>query len=270
MTRFPAIIVVAVIIVAALFTSRSFAEIKTQAIEYKVGDANLQGFLVYDDAIPASQKRPGVIVVHEWWGLNDYPKMRAQMLTKLGYVAFCADMFGKGKTTEDAKQAAAWMGEAMKNPDVVRARAQAAFDILKKQPQVDSTKIAAIGYCFGGGVVLNMARAGSDLAGVVSFHGGLETEHKAQKGQVKAQILVCHGADDTFESPESIAAFQKEMTDAGVNWQMNVYSGAQHAFTNPDVDKFGLKGARYNKIADQRSWEAMRAFFKDVFGEGAN
>ena len=255
-----------IVATAAMLTSSARAEIKTQAIEYKVGDANLQGFLVYDDSMPASQKRPGVIVVHEWWGLNDYPKMRAQMLAKLGYVAFCADMFGKGKTTEDPKQAQAWATEVYKNPDVARARAQAAFEMLKKQPQVDPSKIAAIGYCFGGGIALGMARSGMDLAGVVTFHGALDTEQRAQKGQVKAQILVCHGADDPFETPESVAAFQKEMTEAGATWQMNIYSGAQHAFTNPNVDKFALQGARYNKIADQRSWEAMQAFFKEVFG----
>jgi dienelactone hydrolase len=259
-------VIVVTVVTITLFTSRTFAEIKMQPIDYKVGDANLQGFLAYDDSVPANQKRPGVIVVHEWWGLNDYPKMRAQMLAKLGYVAFCADMFGKGKTTEDPKQAQAWATEVYKNPDVAKARSQAAFEMLKKQPQVDPSMIAAIGYCFGGSIVLDMARSGMDLTGVVTFHGGLDTEHRAQKGQVKAQILVCHGADDGFETPESVAALQKEMTDAGVVWQMNIYSGAQHAFTNPNVDKYGLQGARYNKIADQRSWEAMQAFFREIFG----
>jgi dienelactone hydrolase len=258
---------VAIIVAAAMLASSARAEVKTQSIEYKVGDATLEGFLSYDDSIATGEKRPGVIIVHEWWGLNDYPKMRAQMLAKLGYVAFCADMYGKGKTTRDPKQAEAWATEVATKPDVAKARTQAAFDMLRKQPQVDPQKIAAIGYCFGGSVVLEMARRGMDLAAVVSFHGGLDTEHKAQKGQVKAQILVCHGADDTFDPPENVVNFQKEMTEAGVSWQVNIYSGAVHAFTNPDADKAGIKGVAYNKVADQRSWEAMRQFFKEVLGK---
>ena len=188
------------------------------------------------------------------------------MLAKLGYVAFCADMYGKGKTTRDPKQAEAWATEVGTNPEIAKARAIAAFEQLKRQPQVDGQKIAAIGYCFGGGVVLEMARRGMDLASVVSFHGGLATQRPAQKGQVKAQILVCHGADDTFDPPEHVANFQKEMTDAGVTWQMNIYSGAQHAFTNANADKAGIKGVAYNKTADERSWEAMQQFFKTTLG----
>jgi dienelactone hydrolase len=257
----------AIVLAVALFASAVSAAIKTETVAYKAGDAELEGFIAYDDSVPATEKRPAVIIVHEWWGLTDYPKMRAQMLAKLGYVAFCADMYGPGKTTQDPKQAGVWAGEVARNPDVEKARAQAAFDVVRKRPEVDPQKIAAIGYCFGGGVALDMARNGMDLAGVVGFHASLATQRPAQKGHVKAQVLVCHGADDTFESAEDVANFQKEMTTAGVTWQMNIYSGAVHAFTNANADKFGIKGVAYNKIADERSWEALQTFLKDVFGK---
>jgi len=186
------------------------------------------------------------------------------MLAELGYVAFALDMYGEVATGRE--HAMALITGLVQNPPLLRKRAAAGFDVLKAQPGVDTGRLAAIGYCFGGGVVLEMARRGMDLASVVSFHGGLATQRPAQKGQVKAQILVCHGADDTFDPPEHVANFQKEMTDAGVTWQMNIYSGAQHAFTNANADKAGIKGVAYNKTADERSWEAMQQFFKTTLG----
>jgi dienelactone hydrolase len=237
---------------------------KTETIEYKVGETNCKGYLAYDDAIEA--KRPGVIVIHEWWGLSDYPKRRAEQLAQLGYVAFCADMFGEGKTTRDPKQAGKWANAIYEDSKLMADRFNGAVEQLKKQSRVDAQRIGAIGYCFGGGTVLNMARTGADLKGVVSFHGALGTQTPAKKGAIKSQVLVCHGADDSFDPPEGVLNFQKEMTDAGARWQLILYSGAQHAFTNPDADKFGIQGVAYNATADRRSWKAMQAFFDEVFG----
>jgi dienelactone hydrolase len=260
MQPFPAI---AAIVIAMSWSPPSFAAVKTQTVEYKAGDTTCRGFVAYDDS--SNDKRPVVLIVHEWWGLNDYPKRRAEQLAALGYVAFAADMFGDGKTTRDAAEAKSLSGQFISKPDVVKARTQAALETARRQPHADPDRVAAIGYCFGGFVVLGMARAGMDLDGVVSFHGGLATESPATKGQVKSRILICHGNDDTFLTPQEISNFQKEMTDARVDWQMNIYSGAVHAFTNPDADKAGLPGVAYHKLADQRSWEAMKLFFQEIF-----
>lgn len=242
------------------------AAMKTETIDYKVGDKDFRGFLAYDDSI--SGKVPGVLVVPEWWGLNDYAKSRAERLAKLGYVAFAMDPYGDGKTTTDPKEAGKWAG-ALRGGDrkELRERANASLDLLKKNEHVDPEKVAAIGYCFGGTAVLELARSGADLAGVVSFHGSLGTPHPEDAKNIKGKVLVCHGADDTFESPEEIAGFQQEMRDAKVDWQMNIYSGAVHAFTNPDADKFGIKGIAYNANADHRSWQAMKDFFSELFGK---
>lgn len=252
------------IVVLFFITSSTFAAMKTQTIEYKVGDTTCKGYLAYDDSTDA--KRPGVIIVHEWWGLTDYPKRRAEQLAQLGYVAFCADMFGDGKTTSDPKEAERLITALGKTPDVAAARRQAAFDVLTKQPQVDATRIGAMGYCFGGAQALAMARAGMDLKGVVSFHGSLGTESPAKKGAVKAKVLVCHGAADPMVKAEQVQKFEKEMDDAGVDWEVNVYAHAVHAFTNPDADKFKIPGIGYNAEADRRSWKAMQIFWDEVFG----
>jgi dienelactone hydrolase len=254
----------AAIVVLLVVTSSTFAAMKTQTIEYKVGDTTCKGYLAYDDSTDA--KRPGVIIVHEWWGLTDYPKRRAEQLAQLGYVAFCADMFGEGKTTNDPKQAMQFVTELGKKPEVATARTQAALDQLKKQPQVDATRIGAMGYCFGGAQALSMARAGMDLKGVVSFHGSLDTDSPAKKGNVKSKVLVCHGAADPMVKAENVQKFEKEMDEAGVDWQVNVYAHAVHAFTNPDADKFKIPGIGYNAEADRRSWKAMQMFWDEVFG----
>jgi dienelactone hydrolase len=242
------------------------AEIKTQTVEYKDGDATLKGFLAYDDAVEG--KRPGIVVVPEWWGLVDYPKSRAEQLAKLGYVAFAADIYGEGYTTMDPKVAQQKAGEA-KQADLLAKRGLLALEQLKKDPHVDPSKTAAIGYCFGGGTVLEMARrGGGDLLGVISFHGALDTQHPAQVGEVKAKILVCHGDADPFVPAEQLAKFEKEMKDAGADVKVIKYPDAKHAFTNPDVDKVGLEGAAYNKAADEKSWNDMQQFFKELFGTG--
>ncbi|KAF0220870.1 MAG: dienelactone [Geobacteraceae bacterium] len=250
------------LLMAALMAASAQAAIRTQKVEYRHGDATLQGYLAYDDAVTG--KRPGVLVAPEWWGLNDYAKGRAEQLARLGYVVFATDMYGKGKTTTDPKEAGQLAGLFRNDRKLMRARAAAGLDILRNRPQVDTTRIAAIGYCFGGTVVLEMARSGADLKGVVSFHGGLATSNPADARNIKGKVLVLHGADDTFESPAEIAAFQDEMRQAKVDWQMNYYGGAVHSFTNPAAGRVGIKGVAYNEAADRRSWQAMRDFFDEI------
>ena len=243
--------------------SIAHAKVVTEPMEYRDGDTVLEGYMAYDDSI--SGKRPGVLVVHEWWGLNDYARKRTEQLAQLGYVAFAVDMYGKGVLAKTPQEASTLAGRFKDDRQKMRRRAGLGLEVLKAHKLVDEGKIAAIGYCFGGTTVLEMARGGADIAGVVSFHGGLATPSPAEKGVVKAKVLVLHGADDPFESPAEIAAFQDEMRAAGVDWQMVYYGGAVHGFTNPDADAAGIKGVRYNAPADKRSWEAMRQFFKELF-----
>jgi len=252
-------------IVAALLilSAQALAEVKTQTIDYQSGDTKLQGYLAYDDSFTG--KRPGILICHEWWGLTDYPKHRAEQLAKLGYVAFALDMYGTGVTADNAQDATKLSTPFDQDRQLVRTRALAGLDVLKQQPQVDPTKIAAIGYCFGGMVALELARAGTNLTGVVTFHGALGTPHPELDQPITAKILVCTGADDAFVPPAAVEAFQNEMRAAYADYQINVYSHAVHAFTNPDADKFGLKNIAYNAEADHRSWEAMIAFFNEIF-----
>jgi dienelactone hydrolase len=248
-----------------LMTTTAQAALKTELIDYRDGDTLLEGYLAYDDTLTG--KRPGVLIVHEWWGMNDYVKWRAEQLARLGYVAFALDMYGKGKTTHSAHEASRLAGPFRINRAIGRARAAAGLEILRKRPEVDPARIAAIGYCFGGSIVLEMARGGADLKGVASFHGGLSTPKPEDAKNIKGKVLVLHGADDPFESPAEIAAFQDEMRRAGVDWQMNIYGGAVHSFTNPDAGKTGLDGVAYNEKADRRSWQAMLAFFDEILGK---
>lgn len=253
---------VAAILIATAGTLR--AEIRTETVIYQAGQVQAHGFLAYDDSV--SGKRPGIVVVPEWWGLNDYPKTRAKMLASLGYVALAADIYGDGKNTTDPKQAGTW-AVAMRAGDrkELRARIAAALDKLKSDPHVDATRTAAIGYCFGGGTVLELARSGADVTGVVSFHGNLDTALPASPGEVKAKILVCHGANDPHEPPAQVQAFQDEMRNAKADWQMDIYSGAEHGFTNPANADSHTPGIAYNKEADHRSWRAMQDFFEEIF-----
>ena len=250
-------------LMAVLIATSVQAAVRTEKVEYRHGDAVLEGYLAYDDSMTG--KRPGVLVVHEWWGVNDYAKHRAEELARLGYVAFALDMYGKGKATTDVKEAARLSGMFKDNRPLGRARAAAGLDVLRSRPQVDPARIAAIGYCFGGTVVLELARSGADLKGVASFHGSLATPNPADARNIKGKVLVLHGADDPFESPVEVAAFQEEMRQAGVDWQMNIYGGAVHSFTNPDSGKAGIKGVAYNEAADRRSWLALRDFFDEIF-----
>ncbi|MEI7999557.1 MAG: dienelactone hydrolase family protein [Candidatus Omnitrophota bacterium] len=240
----------------------AFAEVRSQTIEYKQGGATLEGYLAYDDA--SQGKRPGVLVVHEWKGLNEYAKMRADMLAKLGYVAFAADIYGKGVRPETFEQAGAEAGKYKNDRPLLRQRVLAGLEMLKAQMKVDVSHIAAIGYCFGGTTVLELARAGTDIKGIVSFHGGLSSPTPADAKNIKTRILVLHGADDPFVPPAEVVGFEKEMQDAKVDYQLIKYPNAVHGFTNP-ANTGEPKGALYNKEADNRSWKEMQRFFKELF-----
>jgi dienelactone hydrolase len=244
--------------------ANAMGAIKTETIEYTQGDAKLKGFLAYDDS--AGPKRPGILVVPEWWGLNDYAKSRARQLAKLGYVAFAADMYGDGKTTTDPKIAPTLAGPVMQDRALMRSRVNAALDQLKGRAEVDPAKIAAIGYCFGGTSVLELARSGAPVLGVVCFHGGLTTPNADDAKKIKGRVLVLTGANDAFIPPDQRDAFAKEMADAKVNWEMDVYCDAVHAFTNPDAGQFGMPNVQYNKQADERSFARMIGFFNEIFG----
>jgi dienelactone hydrolase len=208
-----------------------------------------------------------VIVVHEWWGHNQHARNQAIRLAKAGYVGFALDMYGKGKVTSHPKDAQAFATEATKDPQVVKARFLAALDVLRKDPHVDPERIAAIGYCFGGGVALGMARQGVDLDAVVSFHGSIATQQPAAPGAVKARLLVLNGADDGMVSAEQIEAFKKEMTAARAKFEFVNLPHAKHSFTNPDADKVGMPALAYNAEADKASWDAMLKLFAEVFAK---
>jgi len=232
-------------------------------VEYLDEDQMLKGYIAYDPS--NTEKRPCVVVVHEWYGLNDYSKRRARQLAGMGYVAFAADMYGNGMVAAGREQAAKLAGQVRSDRALMRRRAAAALAVLKADPRVDPGRIAAIGYCFGGGCVLELARSGAALAGVVSFHGNLDTPHPEATEKPKAAILVCHGAADPHVPPESLNAFVREMNRCAADWQLNMYGGAVHAFTNPDSGVDPSKGAAYNAEADRRSWNDMLAFFARVF-----
>lgn len=247
-------------------TASANAKLVTEEITYHAGDTPLKGLIAYDTKFKG--KRPGILVVHEWWGHNAYARHRAEMLAKLGYTAMALDMYGNGKTASHPKDAGKFATEVTSHPELAKARFEAALDVLKKQPTVDDNNIAAIGYCFGGGVVLNMARMGVDLKGVASFHGSLAAYQPAEKDKVKAKIMVFNGEADPFTTREQIAAFKAEMDKAGVDYQFINYPGAKHSFTNPEADKFGKEfnlPLAYNKKADKDSWQRMQKFFKRIF-----
>lgn len=248
-----------------LLSGSALAVMQTETVDYKDGDVELKGYIFWDDAF--SGPRPGVLVVHEWWGLNDYAKLRAEMLAETGYVAFAADMYGDGKMTRHADEAKGWMQQITANSEAWQRRANLALEKLRAHPLVDGEKLAAIGYCFGGATVMQLAYTGVDLDGVVSFHGSLPPATPEQADKVKTRVLVAHGAADTFVPPERIEAFKKALSDAGVDWEMDIYGGARHSFTNPYADGYGIDGLAYAEQADRRSWLRMLAFFDDIFGD---
>ena len=248
------------------WTATTQGAVQGTEVEYPAGESVLKGYLAFDDSIQG--KRPGILVVHEWWGHNPYARKRADMLAELGYTALAVDMYGDGRTASHPKDAAIFSGEVKKNIPMARERFIAAIKLLQKEPTVDKEKISAIGYCFGGGVVLEMARSGLDLDGVASFHGSLTTENPARPGVVKAKVLVLNGEDDPFVKAEQIEAFKKEMDAVGISYRFINYPGAKHSFTNPDADTFGKKfnlPLAYSPEADQLSWQAMQDFFNEIY-----
>lgn len=254
------------LILALTGVSTADTRIVGKTVEYTAQGVLMKGYLAYDENI--KRQRPGVLVVPEWWGVNDYVRKRARMLAELGYTALVVDMYGDGKQAMTPEEAGQLSSGIMKKLDVAKARFVAAMDFLKGQTTVDPTRIAAIGYCFGGGVVLNMARLGIDFKGAVSFHGGLTAVEPAQPGSIKAKILVLTGADDKFVPPEQVEAFKREMKAEGSDFRVICYPGAKHSFTNPDADALGKKFAMpiaYNAEADQKSWEEMRKFLESIF-----
>jgi dienelactone hydrolase len=247
-----------------LVAASAQAKVVTREVPYKDGEADLIGFLAFDDA---KAKAPGVVIVPQWMGLTEYEKGRARQLAELGYVAFCADIYGKGLQAKDAAEAGALAGKFKGDRALFRSRLNAGLRALRSStPTVDPKRCAAIGYCFGGTGVLELARSGADVLGVVSFHGGLDSPSPADGKNIKAKVLVLHGADDPFTPKPDIAAMEKELKDAGVDYQLVFYSGAVHAFTQPMAGNDPSKGAAYNEKADKRSWRAMLDFFGEIFG----
>lgn len=238
-------------------------KVVTRSIAYTDGDVQLEGYYAYDDAVAGP--RPGVLLVHAWWGLGNDEKARAHQLAELGYAAFALDMFGKGKFTDDPAQAGQWAGAFYQDRQLARTRAAAGLAVLTSQAEVDSSRVAAIGYCFGGSIVIELAYSGADLRGIVTFHGNPLPAMEGDADRVKAHMLICHGAADTLVGMDKINAFTDSLAGSTIDWELIVYAHAKHSFTTPSVDKMNLAGAGYNALADNRSWKAMRAFFEEVF-----
>ena len=249
-----------------LFPALSHAELVEKTVEYKSGGDVMEGFHVYDDAVEG--ERPGILVVHQWTGLGDHEKERSRKLAELGYNVFAADIYGKGVRPQPPASGAE-AGKYKENRDLYRTRLAAGLVILKSDARTDKSELGAVGFCFGGTGVLEMARAGMGVSGVVSFHGGLAAAEgkEAKEGGVKTAILVCHGAADPHVSPEEVMGFGKEMSQAKVDWEMDIYSDAVHSFTQKSAGDDPSKGSAYNKRADERSWAAMKNFFAMIFAK---
>ena len=250
-------------VLLALSAFVTLAEVKVETIVYKQGDTECEGYFAYDDAVAGP--RPGVLVIHDWMGNGEFSKKRVVELAQLGYAAFAADIYGKGVRPKDSGEAAQQAGHYKKDRALLRARALAALEELKKQKVVDPKKLAAMGYCFGGTTALEVARSGADVLGVVSFHGGLSTPTPEDAKQIKGKVLALHGADDPFVKPEEVAAFNKEMADAKVDMTFMAFPNAVHGFTNPAAGSDNSKGAAYNENANKQSWDAMKKFFAEIF-----
>jgi len=246
--------------------SASHAAVQGREVTYSANGTTLKGYIAYDDA--AKGQHPGILVVHEWWGHNEYARKRARMLAEQGYTALAVDMYGDGKQAHHPDDAGKFASEVSQNAPLAKARFEAALELIKKEKTVDAANIAAIGYCFGGSVVLNMARAGEPLKAVASFHGGLATKQPAERGKVNARIASFTGEDDPMIPATQVAAFRDEMEKAGVNYKVVTYPGATHAFTNPEADKYGKEfklPLAYNAAADKASWDEGLAFIADAF-----
>lgn len=241
------------------------AKVEGKEVVYNIGEARFKGYLAWDDA--GKGKVPGVLVVHEWWGHNDYARMRARMLAELGYVALAVDMYGNGTQAQHPDEAGMFATMVNKNKELGVARFNAAVALLKAQPQTDPTRLAAIGYCFGGGVVLHLARVGTELKGVASFHGSLATDTPAT-GTLKTRLFVANGAADSFVPAEQIGAFMSEMAKVGADLRFFNYAGAKHSFTNPAADDYAKRfnmPLAYDADADRRSWNELKHFLAEIF-----
>jgi dienelactone hydrolase len=247
-----------------LLGSVAHAEIQTQEVEYKQGATTLQGFFAWDDGVKG--KRPGVLVIHEWWGHNEHAREQARRFAKAGYVGFAIDMYGKGNVATHPDDAKKFMTEATASSAVEKARFEAALALLKKRPEVNPKQIGAVGYCFGGAVALDMARAGEPLAFVGTFHGALATKTPAKKGSIKPRLLIMTGSDDPMVNKAQVDAFKSEMTAAGAKYEVIEYPGAKHAFTNPDAGKHGMPGLAYDAKADQDSFTSLLKLMGELFG----
>ncbi len=244
----------------------AFGEFTSETIPYTHDGTKCEGYLSEPLGLKEGEKRPGILLIHDWTGLQDYARQRADMLADLGYVVFAADVYGVGVRPTDPKECAAEAGKYKTDRKLYRARLNAALEVLKAQPHCDASQLGAIGYCFGGTGVLELARSGADVAGVVAFHGAIDSPNPADGANIKAKILVLHGADDPFVPAEDIAAFTEEMRKHQVDWQMVSYGNAVHSFTKKAAGDDNSKGAAYNEKADRRSWIAMKAFFEELFG----
>lgn len=252
-----------ILLCLALLPLPALAAVRERAVDYRDGDTALRGYLYWDDA--QTGPRPGVLVIHEWWGLNAYAKQRARMLAEAGYVAMAIDMYGDQRVTEHPNEAKGWMQAITANLDAWRTRAAVGLEQLKGAPQVDPARLAAIGYCFGGATVMHMAYAGMDLKGVASFHGSLPLPSPDQYPNIRARILVGHGDADSFVPPERVRDFQKALSDAGADWEMDIYGGARHGFTVPNAEGKGMENLKHDPKADRRSWARLLAFLDELF-----
>jgi dienelactone hydrolase len=240
-------------LVTLVFVVSTNAAIQTQIVDYKDGDTMLEGVIVFDDTVKT--KRPGVLIVHQWMGLSGYEKKRAEMLAQLGYVAFCADIYGKGVRPASVPEASDQAGKYKGDRALLRSRVNAGLVTFKKSELLDTKRVAAVGYCFGGTTVIELARSGAELS---------DSPAPADGKNIKTKVLACHGADDPFVPAKDLAAFQNEMKSSGVDWQLVQYGGAVHSFTDWNATG-AMKGAQYNEKADKRSWEDMKQFFGELF-----
>jgi dienelactone hydrolase len=256
------IILAAIMLLMAVTVAH--AKIVTQPVKYQQNDTVLQGYLAYDDAV--SGKRPGVLVVHEWWGLNEFAKQRAEAVAKLGYVALAVDMFGQGKVTQNPEEARRW-AEHVRSTPLMRERARAGLKVLAKQELVDPRRLAAIGFCFGGTTVLELAYSGADLRGVASFHGGLTVPKPEELKNIKASLLILHGANDPHVKLEAVDAFMDALRQSKVDWQVIIFGNAVHSFTNPAAGTDISTGVAYNPKAAARSWKYLEVFLKEIFAK---
>ncbi len=251
-------------VVLSLAATASHAETVTRTVEYRQGDTVLEGSVSYDSSGPA--RKPGIVIFHQWMGPTAYERRRAEQLAALGYVAFVADVYGKGVRPANVKEAAAEAGKYRGNRPLLRARAQAALAVLRQQPNVLPDKIVSIGYCFGGAGALELARSGADVLGTVTFHGTLDNPTPADAKNIRGKVLVLHGADDPAVPRAAVLALEDELTKAGVDWEVDLYANTVHAFTQPEAGNDKSKGVAYNPEADRRSWQRMKDFLAELFG----